>query len=146
MARPEKEIDPTEGPLQSFAYDLRALRNKKGLTYRQMADETWYSPSALAAVVNGKKLPKLDVVLAYVNICDADADEWTCCWQEVRAELAAARSGERTATNHWSDPALRDLGAEVRRLWANQSFDRFHVELGFAEQPDAVRDSYSHRT
>jgi transcriptional regulator with XRE-family HTH domain len=150
MARHESPLDPSKGPLQSFAHDLRRLREKKGLTYRRLADRAGYSRTTLAEAANGRKLPALDVTLAYVEVCGGDVGEWTKRWHEVKAELTppappTAAAPSTPATGRQPDPALRDLAAEVRRLWMNTGHKTVHLELSLAEQPDVVRDSYGDR-
>src|SRR5215470_273896 len=149
MARHESPLDPSKGTLQSFAHDLRRLREKKSLTYRQLAGLAGYSRTTLAEAASGRKLPALDVTVTYVQVCGGDIDEWTRRWHEVKAELstsAAAAAPIRPAvTGHHPDPALQDLAAEIRRLWMNTGYEAVYLELSLAEQTDAVRDSYGDR-
>ncbi len=51
MARQERPVDSTAGPLQSFAYDLRKVRAEAGN-------------------------PALGVVLTYVGACPGDVETW----------------------------------------------------------------------
>jgi transcriptional regulator with XRE-family HTH domain len=151
MARHENPLDPSKGPLPSFAHDLRYLREKTGLTYRQLADRAGYGRTTLADAASGRKLPALDVTLAYVQVCGGDVVEWTRRWHEVKAELSTpsaqptAATPNRPTIGHHPEPALQDLAAEVRRLWMNAGHETMHLELSLAEQPDAVRDSYGDR-
>jgi transcriptional regulator with XRE-family HTH domain len=155
MARRESPLDPSEGPLQSFAHNLRTLREKKGLTYRELAAKAGYSRTTLADAAKGKDLPTVDVVRAYVGACDGDEEEWVRRWREVNALLSAQQASARRAhtsngpgtKDRYPDRALRDLAEEVRRLWVHEGLEVIpthvlHVELGLAEQRDAVRDSY----
>jgi transcriptional regulator with XRE-family HTH domain len=155
MARRESPLDPSEGALQSFAHDLRALRGKKGLTYRQLAVKAGYSRTTLSDAAKGEDLPTVDVVRAYVGACGGDEEDWARRWHEVNAVLSAQRVPAGHAdppsgpgdTGHYTDRALQDLAEEVRRLWVYEVLETspmhgFPVELGCAEQPDAVWDSY----
>jgi hypothetical protein len=91
MGRPEKVIDPAAGPLSAFAHDLRSLRTKAGIRYRDMAVATHYSASTLAQAADSKRLPSLAVTLAYVKACGGDAIAWEARWREVScAEVSAA--------------------------------------------------------
>ncbi|MEV0254617.1 DNA-binding protein [Streptomyces sp. NPDC050732] len=91
MGRPEKSVDPNQGPVQRFAYELRKLRlDAGGPTYREMARRTPYSMTALSQAAAGEQLPSLAVTLAYVAACGGDACEWEKRWNDVAAEVAAA--------------------------------------------------------
>ncbi|WP_190137935.1 WD40 repeat domain-containing protein [Streptomyces longispororuber] len=96
MGRREKPIDPDAGPVQRFAYELRALRREAGTpTYRVMAKGSGYSVTALAYAVAGEKLPSLPVTLAYVKACGGDPAAWERRWREARrAEAALPAPGD----------------------------------------------------
>ena len=84
MARPELPLDPTEGPLNQFAFDLRGLRAAAGTpSYRELAARTHYSTSTLADAARGLRKPSLDVVVAFVRACDGDPVEWTARWHAL---------------------------------------------------------------
>ena len=84
MARRPRPVDPDEGPLQAFAYDLRQLREKAGNpTYRILAKKAGYSPATLSEAARGQRRPSLDVTMAYVGACGGDADEWRLRWQDL---------------------------------------------------------------
>lgn len=88
MGRPETRIDPTEGPLQSFAYELRALRRSVGNpSYRELASRANYSGTTLSEAARGLSLPSLEVTLAYVRACDGDVVRWGRYWKETDAAL-----------------------------------------------------------
>jgi len=89
MGRPERPIDPSQGPLQSFAWDLRLLRAKAGgPSYRELAQRTRFSASALSAAASGVAAPSRQVTLAYVAACDGDVDEWATRWSVMQASVA----------------------------------------------------------
>ncbi|MFL6073352.1 MAG: helix-turn-helix domain-containing protein [Mycobacteriales bacterium] len=89
MGRPERPIDPTEGSLQSFAWDLRLLRAKAGgMSYRQLAQRVEFSASALSAAASGTAVPSRQVTLAYVNACGGDPRDWERRWNELQASRA----------------------------------------------------------
>ncbi len=90
MPRPERLLDPTAGPLEAFAHDLRALRRRAGNpSYRTMAKKAHYSVSTLAEAARGLHKPSLKVTLAYVGACGGDLESWSRRWQSVRDELEA---------------------------------------------------------
>jgi transcriptional regulator with XRE-family HTH domain len=156
MVRRESPLDPSKGALQSFVHDLNSLRETKGLTYRQLAAKAGYSRTTLSDAAKGQDLPTEDVVRAYVGACGGDEEEWARRRREVNALLSAQQASAgraRTLNGHgakgrYTDRALQDLAEEIRRLWLHEALEAspthvLHIELGFAEQPDAVRDSYS---
>ncbi|WEB38091.1 hypothetical protein MOV08_01375 [Streptomyces yunnanensis] len=90
MGRREKPVDPTAGPVQRLAHELRKLRQEAGgITYRAMAQRVPYSVPTLSQAAAGEKLPSLPVTLAYVEACGGDAAEWELRWRQVDEELAA---------------------------------------------------------
>ncbi|MFF0445881.1 hypothetical protein ACFYT4_05595 [Streptomyces sp. NPDC004609] len=90
MGRREKPLDPDEGPVQRFAYELRELRRRAGgPTYRTMARNSPYSAPTLSAAASGERLPSLPVALAYVAACGGDAEDavhWEKRWREALAD------------------------------------------------------------
>ena len=102
MARLPRPVDPDEGPLQAFAYDLRKLRDKAGTpTYRILARKAGYSPATLSEAARGQRRPSLDVTLAYVGACGGDPEEWRLRWHE----LAATETSAQTAPAARPEPA-----------------------------------------
>jgi transcriptional regulator with XRE-family HTH domain len=96
VPRPLRRIDPDAGPVQRFAQDLRELRAAAGRpTYRELAERTRFSLSAISDAARGDRLPSLDVTLAFVDACDGDRDAWALRWSEVSAELARAAGREQ---------------------------------------------------
>ncbi|CAL9491276.1 Tol-Pal system protein TolB [Actinosynnema sp. ALI-1.44] len=98
MGRPERELDPTAGPVQRLAHELRGLRDAAGRpSYRTMAKVAHYSVTALAEAAGGERLPSLEVALAYVAACGGDRAEWEGRWRAAEAELIGAVGGDSTA-------------------------------------------------
>ena len=90
MGRREGPLDPSAGPVQRFAFDLRKLRQEAGgPTYRAMAQHTGYSVATLSRAAAGGQLPSLEVALAYVRACGADPEEWEPRWRAAAREVAA---------------------------------------------------------
>src|SRR3954466_10069950 len=84
VARQERAVDPLDGPLQAFAYDLRKVRADAGLpTYRALAKVAGFSATTLSEAAGGMRKPTLDVVLAYVGACHGDTDYWRCRWEAL---------------------------------------------------------------
>ena len=103
MGRRELELNPAATALEQFAHDLRELRRKAGNpSYRHLSQVAHYSASALSTAANGRALPTLPVLEAYVRACEGDEGEWRRRWHELSANSeapasAAGRSGGFTA-------------------------------------------------
>jgi WD40 repeat protein len=77
-------LDGRGGPVEHLAAGLRELREKAGRPgYRQMAARANYSVATLSAAASGRRLPTLDVTLAYVAACGGDRDDWERRWREA---------------------------------------------------------------
>lgn len=91
MPRQPRPVDPSAGPVERFASDLRKLRDDAGTpTYRVLAEQTHFSKATLAAAAGGHRLPTLDVTLAFVRACGGDIEEWRARWNDTRRELGYA--------------------------------------------------------
>ncbi|MFF9351628.1 helix-turn-helix domain-containing protein [Streptomyces sp. NPDC014734] len=117
MGRPETCIDPSEGPLQSFAYELRTLRRSAGNpSYRELASRANYSGTTLSEAARGVSLPSLEVTLAYVKACKGDVGLWQRLWTETDAALRADDTSDFQASEALSEPVAR--GARFRPVGA----------------------------
>ncbi|MFD2467846.1 nSTAND1 domain-containing NTPase [Amycolatopsis silviterrae] len=88
MPREENPLAAGDGPLVEFARDLRLLREKAGKPpYRVLSARAHYSEAALSQAAAGRKLPSLDVTLAYVRACGGDRGEWERRWREASGAL-----------------------------------------------------------
>jgi WD40 repeat protein len=89
MGRQETPLDPSGGPVERFAFELRKLRQEAGgLTYRTMSRGCGYSVSTLSRAAAGEQLPSLPVTLAYVAACGGDTEEWERRWRAAEEESA----------------------------------------------------------
>jgi hypothetical protein len=87
MGRPERALDPDNGPVEQFAHELRRLRQDAGSpSYRELADKARYSASVLSRAASGRELPSLPVALAYVSACGGDTEIWAARWQSLQAD------------------------------------------------------------
>ncbi|SBU91952.1 WD40 repeat [Streptomyces sp. Ncost-T6T-1] len=127
MGRRERQLEPTEGPVPRFAYELRKLRRQAGgITYREMAAKAHYSAATLAQAAAGERLPSLPVALAYVRACDGDPEEWTEQWRQAEREVAAqALAGTDEAEAPY--PGLARFGTDDRERYFGR--DRLIDEL-----------------
>ncbi|MFD0446443.1 helix-turn-helix domain-containing protein [Streptomyces indonesiensis] len=115
MGRKEKPLDPSAGPVQGFAYELRKLRQEAGgLAYRAMAQRVRYSAVTLSQAAAGDQLPSLPVVLAYVEACGADAAEWEERWRAVRREVSGLPREDDDAKPPYQGLARFDIGDHER--------------------------------
>lgn len=126
MGRRERPLDPTEGPVARFAYELRKLRQEAGgPTYRAMAARAHYSTATLAQAAAGDRLPSLQVTLAYVTACDGDLDDWERRWQQASDEATEER---RAADDPQEAPYLGlarfDTGDRERFFGRDRLIDR----------------------
>jgi hypothetical protein len=95
MPRQQRPVDPSAGPVQRFAFELRKLRDEAGTpTYRELAEQTHFARATLAAATSGHRLPTLDVTLAFVQACAGNTDEWQTRWHDCRRELGLADDDE----------------------------------------------------
>ena len=121
MARPERELDPDDGPVEELAIALRDLRNACGRpSYRELAARVGYSAATLAEAAGGRRLATLPVVLAYVRACGGEETVWTERWRQASA-LLAARTGRPDSARETPVPApYRGLAG-----YRTQDADRF---------------------
>ncbi|WP_310727253.1 hypothetical protein [Streptomyces sp. N2A] len=87
MGRPERPVDPTAGPVQRLAHELRELRKAAGSpSYRTMAKAAGFSATALSLAAAGERLPSVAVVQGYARACGGDPAEWELRWKAAEAE------------------------------------------------------------
>src|SRR5580658_7595184 len=87
MWQPQVPLERDGSPVREFAFWLRDLRNRSGLTYEQVARSTHYGTSTLQAATSGERLPTLKVVMAFVKACDGDQTAWRTYWTQLRRML-----------------------------------------------------------
>jgi transcriptional regulator with XRE-family HTH domain len=125
--RPEVPL-PADGPVVPLARRMRELRERKDLSYREMAKISHYTAPALSTAASGKSLPPLKRVLAYVDALEVDTLDraeieqlWHEAKMKVKQEKAIASRRRRPAakptsedssparhTNHGTWPAARE--------------------------------------
>ena len=86
--------------MREFAFWLRDLRTRAGLTYGQLGKDAHYATSTMQAAASGKSLPTLRVVQAFVYACGGDVSAWRDYWTQIRRLLdedapGAVRSSAR---------------------------------------------------
>ncbi|WP_439657069.1 nSTAND1 domain-containing NTPase [Lentzea sp. HUAS TT2] len=86
MPRKERPLDTGDSAVLTFARELRSLRERAGSpTYRRLSSLTHYSEAALSQAAAGRKLPTLQVTLAYVRACGGSEEEWERRWYAAAA-------------------------------------------------------------
>ncbi|MFE3704982.1 helix-turn-helix domain-containing protein, partial [Streptomyces scopuliridis] len=129
MGRQESPLDPAQGTVQRFAFELRKVRQQvDGMTYREMARRTGLSAVTLSQAAAGRKLPSLEVLLAYVSACGGDGDEWERRWHEALAEEAA------------QEPPLENAGDSPYRGLARFEVDDSVLFFGRDRLVEDLRD------
>ena len=90
VGRPERPLNPLDGPVARFACELRQLRAAAGYpSYRRLARTAQFAPSVLSSAASGMSFPSLQVTLAYVRACGGDEAEWRDRWQSAAAVIDA---------------------------------------------------------
>jgi WD40 repeat protein len=95
VGRRERELDPTAGPVQRFALELRELRESAGRpSYRELSKRAHYSVTTLSEAAGGVEMPSLAVTLAYVEACGGEPTAWETRWLAMTTELADEATAE----------------------------------------------------
>ncbi|WP_157531920.1 MULTISPECIES: hypothetical protein [unclassified Kitasatospora] len=90
-----RPLDPDDGPLQAFAYELRCLRQAAGNpSYRALAGTAGFSATTLSDAAGGVRRPTLDVTLAYVGACSGDVKLWEKRWYALDRRLAGSTGAD----------------------------------------------------
>jgi hypothetical protein len=119
MGRPEEPLVRDGSLVREFAFWLRDLRNRSGLTYQQLARAANYATSTMQAAAGGRSLPTLKVTTAFVNACAGDEAAWQRYWRQVKRALDADSPPDLifpirppwAATVDAADPAPAGAGA-----------------------------------
>lgn len=82
-------------PLADFVAALRLVRKRAGNpTLRAMARRAQYSESTFCRVQKGKKVPRLEAMLAYVHACVGETELWRAQHGQLLAALREGRAVE----------------------------------------------------
>lgn len=126
MGRPERPIDPGQGPVSAFAHDLRRLRQAAGSpSYRELARLAHFSATALSAAASGASLPSLAVTLAYVRACGGDVADWEERWTEVSGSTTSTVPGVVPAAGS-RDPVAAQAAAQISLGHLSWALRRHH--------------------
>jgi transcriptional regulator with XRE-family HTH domain len=132
MGRPEEPLHRDGSPLTEFAFWLRDLRRRSGLTYERLAGRAHYAVSTVQEAAAGRRFPTLRVTLAYVAACGGDQAAWRVYWTRISRLLdATAPAGvNRSVLPPWLEagpagqPATDEPGPADpgRQNWFTESF------------------------
>ncbi len=116
MGRPEEPLDRDGSPVREFAFWLRDLRRRSGLTYEQLGRATHYATSTVQAATAGRRLPTLKVTVAFVRACGGDEAQWRWYWGQIRRLLdpVAPPGGDQAVLPPWGRPGTASAGAPAQ--------------------------------
>lgn len=118
MPRPERALDPSAGPVQQFASELRAVREKAGSPkYLAMARATGRSKTALTEAAGGDHLATWETVAAYLTACGRDPAVWMERWEQVRAQVELSRAPQSPAPVIAARPVDEEAERPRRFAW-----------------------------
>lgn len=107
MGRPEKPIVTTNAALRDLAVWLRERREGVGRpSYRELATRAGCHATTLQRAASGETVPRLVVVIAYAQACDASPGEAKRRWKQARYEEART---EHRRPKTPPPPFIRDL-------------------------------------
>jgi len=87
MGRPQKPLERDGSPVREFAFWLRDLRKRSGLTYDQLGKKAHYATSTVQEATAGRRFPTLRVTMAFVRACGGDPGEWRQYWAQIQRAL-----------------------------------------------------------
>jgi hypothetical protein len=105
MGRSEAPLQRDGSPVREFAFWLRDLRKRSGITYDELGAAAHYATSTMQAAAAGKTLPTLRVVAAFVKACGGDVPQWQEYWTQVRRLLDqdAPDAARRSISPPWAE-------------------------------------------
>jgi Helix-turn-helix domain/Protein of unknown function (DUF2690) len=129
--------------MNTFAGQLRELRQRSGLTLRQVAARSGYSASALSNAETGRRIATLPLTEAFVVACGGDAQAWRQRWTRAQqsTSVAAPSAGRETVSPaDGRDPAECGCDADKKTvgarhvIWTDNLWGGYrNVHLGVVE-------------
>lgn len=74
---------------ETFGADVKAAREKLGVTRKELAEQVDVEPRYLASIELGKTLPSLPVVIRLIHLCNIPTDKYFN--PELRREISEQR-------------------------------------------------------
>jgi transcriptional regulator with XRE-family HTH domain len=133
MGRPQEPLGRDGTPLREFAFWLRDLRDRSGLTYELLAKRTSFSVATMHEAMSGRRLPSRPVLRAIVTACGGDEAQWDAYWTQVKRLLdpSAPPGINRSILPPWAAQEAVDSGSRVTAV-AGQGFrdrdDDWYIE------------------
>ncbi|MGW8988324.1 helix-turn-helix domain-containing protein [Streptomyces zhihengii] len=130
QGRPQKPIAADADPrVAALAEALRSLRQRAGLSLRELAAHTHYSAATLSNAASGRNLPHWGLVQVYARGCSASANDV----QRLRLlwESASAAKEDRTGTS--ATPRSATPESDTPRHWLGRRPPSVPTELSFAD-------------
>ena len=122
--RPENPLSPDGGPVAELARELRRMRNRADLTYRELAAKTGRAPSTLTAAADGQRLPSWPVTRAWVQACGGNGNAVLDLYERARTIVGRPAPSPDLSAGKPPDPAAAATAAELLaqmaqlRVWA----------------------------
>lgn len=110
--RPENPLKRDSGAIADFASELRRMRKRARLTYRELSAKTGRSPSTLTAAADGKQLPSWAVTRAWIQGCGGDRETVLRLYERACAETGLPAPGPDLPGEEPPDPATASTADE----------------------------------
>lgn len=119
MGRKQAPLERDGSPRREFAFWLRDLRARSGLTYEQLARSSNYAISTMQDAAAGQRLPTLAVTRAFVRACGDDEEIWERYWNQIRRILDpdTPEDVSRSVEPPWIESEHRDGDAGQAEGW-----------------------------
>ncbi|MFD0686042.1 nSTAND1 domain-containing NTPase [Actinomadura fibrosa] len=129
VGRPSNPIDYRNGAVAEFAERLRQLRERKGLTVAQLAQQAHIATGSVSKAASGRVLPSWEVAQAYLAACGEDPRAWRAQWEAagglIQGDNHSAAKKSAKPPDRMVEP--RDLGAP--QVDSISSAHEFHLAL-----------------
>jgi Helix-turn-helix domain len=124
MGRPQETLDRDGSPVREFAFWLRDLRHRSGLTYEQLGKSAHYATSTMQAATTGRRFPTLRVTMAFVAACGGEEPAWRAYWAQTRRLLDQGMPDgvSGSAAPPWAAPGPQASRGRVDDGWYIESF------------------------
>jgi hypothetical protein len=98
-------MDRDGSPVREFAFWLRDLRNRSGLTYAQLARTANRATSTIQDAASGRRLPTIRVLRSFVLACHGDLPAWEAYWRQIKrlADGDGTGAAAGPVTPPWAD-------------------------------------------
>jgi Domain of unknown function (DUF4407)/Helix-turn-helix domain len=145
--RPENPLSSDGGPVAELASELRLMRRRADLTYRELAAKTGRTPSTLSVAADGQRLPSWPVTRAWVEACGGNGSTVRdlyerACTVAGRPVPFDNRPEDPPAPEAISNGAQFVEGMKLLRAWAgNPSLAQLNRRSGgFGLPPSTVSE------